>query len=133
MNLRLFASRGVELTRGCHPELLTPRLLHSGYDASATTNEKALSGTSKREVKCKCGKAAKVCTVGKAGPNQGREFWGCMEREAKARCGFFKWAERDAPHSKRDLDLVWQVIYQSIDLFTSLNRLCHTTETSKLK
>ncbi|CAM9618990.1 unnamed protein product, partial [Hapterophycus canaliculatus] len=63
--------------------------------------------------RCKCGVSARVVTVGKAGVNQGRLFYGCIARK----CDFFRqdraelprccWAD-DAPHTKQALSLVWR-------------------------
>jgi hypothetical protein len=55
---------------------------------------------------CSCGAEAKLCTVSKDGPSQGRHFWGCAAETGAARCGFFKWC-RQPPHAAQDSALVW--------------------------
>ena len=57
--------------------------------------------------RCRCGAAAKLCSVSKDGPNQGRAFYGCAVADADARCGFFAWAD-DAPPSERDAATEWR-------------------------
>jgi hypothetical protein len=59
---------------------------------------------------CRCGDPAKLNKVSKAGPNQGREFWGCPHWKPDGKhCTFFRWALNDDFHSKKDLALQWQV------------------------
>ncbi|CAM9568049.1 unnamed protein product [Pylaiella littoralis] len=58
----------------------------------------------KDHARCKCDMRAKVVTVGKAGKNQGRLFYGCVTRK----CDFFRWADDDAPHTSQALSLVWR-------------------------
>lgn len=55
---------------------------------------------------CSCGAEAKLCTVSKDGPSQGRHFWGCAAETGAARCGFFKWC-RQPPHAAQDSALIW--------------------------
>ena len=55
---------------------------------------------------CSCGTEAKLCTVSKDGPSQGRHFWGCAAERGAERCGFFKWC-RQPPHAAEDSALVW--------------------------
>ena len=55
---------------------------------------------------CSCGTEAKLCTVSKDGPSQGRHFWGCAAERGAERCGFFKWC-RQPPHAAQDSALVW--------------------------
>ena len=85
-----------------------------GGDSADSSEEETLlggpGGPRSRKVVCHCRppeNKAKLCTVAKDGPNQGRFFWGCPRRVAAARCGFFRWAD-DAPHSARDRDTPWQ-------------------------
>ncbi|CAM9362541.1 unnamed protein product, partial [Discosporangium mesarthrocarpum] len=54
-------------------------------------------------VQCRCNIPAKVVCVRKAGPNQGKLFYGCVYRK----CSFFRWAT-DAPHTSQALSLVWE-------------------------
>ena len=42
---------------------------------------------------CFCGKSAKLLTVRKEGPNQGRQFYGCGDDR---KCEFFAWHDADA-------------------------------------
>ncbi|XP_030377119.1 DNA topoisomerase 3-alpha [Scaptodrosophila lebanonensis] len=44
-------------------------------------------------VQCKCNKPASSLTVRKDGPNQGRPFYACPNREKS--CGFFQWGDVD--------------------------------------
>ncbi|CAM9925149.1 unnamed protein product [Sphacelaria rigidula] len=57
----------------------------------------------KQALRCRCDMPAKVVTVSKAGPNQGKLFYGCVTRK----CNFFRWAD-DAPHTRQALSLVWR-------------------------
>lgn len=57
--------------------------------------------------RCICKTPAKLCTVHKDGPNQGRFFYGCAGYSAAARCGFFKWAD-DAPSSEASRAMRWR-------------------------
>ena len=53
---------------------------------------------------CRCKTPAKISTVSKDGPNQGRSFWGC----ATGGCGFFQWGKSwQVPHRPSDLALCW--------------------------
>lgn len=45
---------------------------------------------------CKCGEPAKLCTVKKEGPNQGKQFWGCAKPQTQS-CKFFKFATNASP------------------------------------
>lgn len=44
---------------------------------------------------CNCQEPARLCTVQKAGPNQGRQFYGCS-KPRESSCNFFKWADDEA-------------------------------------
>jgi DNA topoisomerase-3 len=44
-------------------------------------------------MKCPCGGDAALRTVNKDGPNKGRQFYTCSNRENS--CKFFKWAEKE--------------------------------------
>ncbi|XP_023306069.2 DNA topoisomerase 3-alpha [Lucilia cuprina] len=47
---------------------------------------------SKEQVNCNCNKPASSLTVRKEGPNKGRDFYACANRDKS--CGFFQWADQ---------------------------------------
>lgn len=47
------------------------------------------------ETCCGCGEPAKILTVQKEGPNQGRQFYACA-KPREAQCGFFQWADESS-------------------------------------
>lgn len=51
------------------------------------------------EVLCECGNAAKTAIVKKAGPNQGREFYGCATYPGG--CKFFQWGDAAPSNYKK--------------------------------
>jgi len=53
---------------------------------------------------CACKMKCRLCTVVKDGVNQGRLFWACFKKA----CGYFEWADHNAPHSSRVKALVWR-------------------------
>jgi len=60
---------------------------------------------------CRCGAPGKLNKVSKAGPTQGKEFWGCpkWKPDGKQHCAFFQWVQGDDFHTKKDLALKWEV------------------------
>lgn len=114
---RLFCgARGGSSSGGSSSALFTdagfpPALISiDGRSSSAVSQEAGAP-------RCRCTPPlpAKLCTVSKDGPSQGRFFWGCSrnasDRAADAtlgRCNFFQWAPASScPHSSRDLALRW--------------------------
>lgn len=56
-------------------------------DGSWKSNEQAT-------VNCNCNQPAKNLTVRKDGPNKGRSFYACSNRDSS--CGFFQWIDENA-------------------------------------
>lgn len=48
------------------------------------------------ETCCECGEPAKLLTVHKEGPNQGRQFYVC-DKPREAQCKFFLWSDEAGP------------------------------------
>ncbi|KAM7352037.1 topoisomerase 3-alpha [Cochliomyia hominivorax] len=72
----------------------------SSFNTSRTTAASSSSSWSSRElnipdnreaINCNCHKPANSLTVRKEGPNKGREFYACANRDKS--CGFFQWAD----------------------------------------
>jgi len=60
--------------------------------ASSSSAWAALLDRKSAAVCCRCGHQAKLQTVGKAGPNQGRRFYVCPLPAGPQQCEFFLWA-----------------------------------------
>ena len=103
----LMAAREVDSKRDLFADSEFPPTPQS-IDGRKDENTTSRSGGSKPSAppRCRCGAPARVCTVYKEGPNQGRLFWGCAKRDRTKRCSFFSWAKK-APHSKGTLALKW--------------------------
>lgn len=81
------------------------------FPADASSIDGRRSSASLQSVlKCKCGKAARVRQVSKAGVNQGRHFYACgsvLGAGSKPACNFFAWAQ-NAPHSAKVQGIQWK-------------------------
>ena len=63
---------------------------HRNPSTSSFQRSNTSSGT-----QCNCQEPARLCTVQKAGPNQGRQFYGCS-KPRESSCNFFLWASDEA-------------------------------------
>ena len=52
---------------------------------------------------CKCNLDAKLCTVKKAGPNEGKQFYACPKPQAE-QCSYFEWTSSVAPRPDTALE-----------------------------
>ncbi|XP_059220855.1 DNA topoisomerase 3-alpha [Stomoxys calcitrans] len=73
------------------------------YAPSRASNEERRGGWGSTEtadsaatLNCNCNKPANSLTVRKEGPNKGRGFYACANREKS--CGFFQWADENGNH-----------------------------------
>lgn len=57
-----------------------------------------LPGDSREPVNCNCNSPANSLTVRKDGPNKGRGFYACANRDKS--CGFFQWADQNENQGK---------------------------------
>lgn len=69
----------------------------SGYVSSNSSNNnnpgRSAGGDDSSTPNCNCGKPAIIFTVKKAGPNIGRQFYKCDERNNGTKCNYFQWAD----------------------------------------
>ncbi|EDO40018.1 predicted protein, partial [Nematostella vectensis] len=72
---------------------------------------------------CTCGNAAIQLTVRKDGPNQGRQFYKCSQREGG--CDFFLWADANGPLPSTPRPTLWSSTNGSSSWNDSGKRLDH--------
>lgn len=59
--------------------------------SSGNNTSNSWAADNNEKINCTCNKPASTLTVRKEGPNKGRQFYACPNREQS--CGFFQWAD----------------------------------------